>query len=283
MSDTSSSIFLAAGIAAVFGGGAGLIGANLASGVAVPVPMDATVTAEDAAQMPAAEFVISGETRDQLQTEMRRYLLENPEIMVEVIGLLEARQVAQAAEAEQQMVRDNAEALLNDGYSYVGGNPDGDITLVEFLDYQCGFCKRAHPEVMTLLEQDGNIRYVLKEMPILGPESLEASRAAIAVLIEDGAEVYAEFNDTLMTFGGALTSQVIDRLAERAGADVADMRAAMENNEEIDRRIADTRALAQTLEITGTPTFVLGDTLIRGFLPLPQMQEAVEAVRNTAN
>lgn len=276
---TTRPLTLAIAAAAIIGGGAGYFGGTLSTPDA-PVEM----VQKEAPQGEALSLLdLDDASRDALQGEMRRYLLENPEIIVEVIGLLEAQQVAEAAEAERQMVADAADDLFNDGFSYVGGNPNGDITLVEFLDYQCGFCKRAHAEVQTLIQQDGNIRYVVKELPILGPMSVEASRAAVAVLIEDGAAVYERFNDTLMTFGGQLSSQVIDGLAQRAGADVTAMRAAMENNEEIDERIAATRALAGALEITGTPTFVMGDTVIRGFLPLPQMEEAVAAVRNTAN
>ena len=97
---------------------------------------------------------------------------------MEAVQILEDRQAAQEAEAGAGMIATNAEALFDDGYSYIGGNPEGDVTLVEFLDYRCGYCKRAHPEVAELLAGDGNIRLIVKEFPILGEESTLSSRFA---------------------------------------------------------------------------------------------------------
>ncbi len=226
----------------------------------------------------AVSDTFDGETREALHGEIRAYLLSNPEIVMEMVGLIEARQQADAQAAEIDMVRDNADALFDDGFSYVGGNPEGDITIVEFLDYQCGFCKRAHDEVATLIEQDGNIRYIVKELPILGPMSTTAAQATLAVLENDGPDVYKAFNDALMRFGGRLNDQIIDRLAERSGADVEAMRSDMDSRE-VERQIAEVRTLAGALNISGTPTFVIGDTVVRGYMPLPRMQETVELVR----
>ncbi|WP_316015643.1 DsbA family protein [Roseobacter sp. HKCCA0434] len=229
--------------------------------------------------LPEEENALPPEERAVLQAEMRRYLLENPEIIMEVIGVLEAQQAAEAQQAELQMVRASADALYEDGYSFVGGNPEGDITLVEFLDYQCGYCKRAHPEVGALLEADGNIRLVVKEFPILGPVSETASRAAMSVLEGQGEDLYKAFSDALMEFPGRLDDQQIFRVAERVGVDVDAMRDGMDSAE-IDEQIAQNRALADRLEISGTPTFVLGETLIRGYLPRDQMAEAVRLTRS---
>lgn len=251
----------------------GLNIATLSASIEEPV-----VVAEVPAQPVIAE--LGDINRDTLHAEIRRYLLENPEIIVEVIDVLEAQRTANSQLAEQQMLRETNDVLLNDGYSFVGGNPDGDVTLVEFLDYQCTFCKRAHDEVAALLSSDGNIRLIVKEFPILGPVSETASRAALSVLAQQGDEIYEVFNDQLMRFPGQLNDEMIDRLAERAGADVAAMRANM-NSREIDAQIAQNRALAEQLQITGTPTFVLGDTFIRGYLPADQMAEAVRLTRST--
>ncbi|MBT8411781.1 MAG: thioredoxin domain-containing protein, partial [Octadecabacter sp.] len=98
--------------------------------------------------------------RDAFRAEVRAYLLENPEVLMEAIGVLEQRQAEAETMRDVQLAQVNADALFNDGYSYVGGNPDGDIMMVEFMDYRCGFCRRAHPEVAELLAQDGNIRIV---------------------------------------------------------------------------------------------------------------------------
>jgi len=238
-----------------------------------------TDTTAPAAPVEGASDPVSDLDREILQAEMRRYLLENPEIIMELVSVLESRQTADAQAVEQQMLRENADQLLDDGYSFVGGNPEGDVTLVEFLDYQCSFCKRAHPEVASLLAQDGNIRLIVKEFPILGPVSETASRAAMAVLLEQGPDLYETFNDAMMMFPGRLDDAMIDRLAERSGVDVAAMHARMDDSD-ITRQIAQNKQLAEQLQITGTPTFVLGDTMIRGYLPAEQMADAVRLTRS---
>ena len=140
---------------------------------------------------PAAAFDLSSMTDAERQTfrdEVRAYLLDNPEVLMEAIGVLEQRQAEAQASSDQELVKANAEALFNDGYSHIAGNPDGDVTMVEFLDYQCGYCKKAFPEVNQLLESDGDIRLIIKEFPILGDPSVMASRFAIAVKQLEGDE-----------------------------------------------------------------------------------------------
>ncbi|NNU80663.1 DsbA family protein [Halovulum dunhuangense] len=221
---------------------------------------------------------LSPADRDALRAEIRGYLLDNPEVLMEAIAVLEQRNAAAEANADAAAIAAHAEALYSDGVSHVMGNPQGDVTIVEFLDYQCGFCKRAHPEVMDLLAQDGNIRLIQKEFPILGPVSETASRAALAVLLDQGSEIYEAFTDAMMRFDGQLNPGVIRGLARDAGADVAAMEARMQDAD-ITRIIAENRSLATALQVSGTPTFVLGSELVRGYLPLPQMQERVRSVR----
>ena len=135
--------------------------------------------------------------REAFRAEVRAYLLENPEVIMEAVGILEAREQQARINADLEMARANQDALFNDPTSFVGGNPDGDITIVEFMDYRCGFCKRAFPEVQALLENDGNIRYVIKELPILGEQSVLASRFAIATKQIAGDEAYKSNNNQL--------------------------------------------------------------------------------------
>lgn len=213
--------------------------------------------------------------------EIRAYLIENPEILLEITEILEDKQADEQTLIDVEMVQDNADSLFNDGFSYVGGNPDGDITVVEFLDYQCGFCKRAHPDIQALVREDTNIRYVVKELPILGPSSTEASRAALAVLAGQGEETYKKFNDMLMRNQNQLNGAVIDKLAADSGVDVDAMHIRAEA-EDIEQMILHTRRLAGQIELTGTPTFVIGDTIIRGFIPLEDMEEIVANNRDGA-
>ena len=130
--------------------------------------------------------------------QVRAYLLENPEVIMEAVQVLEERQANEQAQGDVALVANNAAAIFADGYSWVGGNPEGDITVVEFLDYRCSFCRRAHPEVLDLVQGDGNIRYIVKEFPILGENSVLSSRFALAVRAVAGDEAYAEANASLM-------------------------------------------------------------------------------------
>ncbi len=227
-----------------------------------------------------AQSDMSEADRAALHAEIRNYLLENPEIIMEVIGILDERRAAGAASAEASMVADNAGAIYDDGYSFVGGNPDGDVTIVEFVDYQCGFCRKSHPEMRELVESDGGIRLVVKELPILGPGSELASRAAISTLISEGPEAYERLNHALMALDGQVTEAALDRALADVGLDPARVRAGMDDDE-ITRRLRETRGLAQTLEISGTPTFVFGDRMVRGYVELAAMRGLVEQLRAT--
>lgn len=225
----------------------------------------------DLSNMTDAERAAFGE-------EVRAYLMQNPQVIMEAVQQLEQQQQAQAAQEDLSLVQVNAEALFNDGYSFVGGNPDGDITLVEFMDYRCGYCRRAHAEVAQLLESDGNIRWIIKEFPILGEASVLSSRFAVATRQIAGDEAYEQVHDALMTFNQDITEDTLRRLGDSLALDTDAIITQM-NSEDVTREISETRALAQRLKISGTPTFVLQDELLRGYLPLDQMQAIVEAKR----
>ncbi|WP_282093324.1 DsbA family protein [Epibacterium ulvae] len=211
--------------------------------------------------------------------EVRSYLLQNPEVILEAIDLLEQQQQVAEVQRDNQLVQENLAELVDDGYSWVGGNPDGDITLVEFTDYRCPYCRRAMPEVAKLLAQDGNIRFVIKEFPILGEASLISSRFAVAVKQLEGPEAYKEVHDALFELPGEPNDVTLGRLAEGFGLDAEAILARM-NEEVVTDELRRTRALAQRMAISGTPSFVLGDELLRGFLPADQMQLMAIAQRD---
>ncbi|MFW2544072.1 DsbA family protein [Primorskyibacter sp. 2E107] len=210
--------------------------------------------------------------------KIREYLLENPQVIMEAVAVLEEREANQQAAADVSLVSDNSEALFNDGYSWVGGNPDGDITIVEFSDYRCGYCRKAHPEVSELIESDGNIRFILKEFPILGEASLDSSKFAIATKIVAGDDAYKQVHDALITLGGAPTEPALTRIATSLGLDADAIKAEM-NSDEVMRRIAETRALAQAMKINGTPSFVMAGEMVRGYVPLDGMRSIVAEAR----
>lgn len=221
---------------------------------------------------------MTAEERAIFRAEVRAYLLENPEVIMEAVAVLEQRQSADKAAQDMTLVRVNAEDIFNDGYSWVGGNPEGDITLVEFVDYRCGYCRRAHDEVKELVESDGNIRIIVKEFPILGDASMASSRFAIAVKQLAGADAYEAANDALIRLRSDANAVTLGKLAGSLGLD-ADAIIAHMDSDEVSLEIQKTRELAQRLQITGTPTFVMQDDMLRGYVPLEQMREIVDAIR----
>ncbi len=231
--------------------------------------------------LPAAAFDVENMTdaeRDAFGREVRAFLLENPDVFLEVIQVLEQRRANEAAAAELALVSDNAKAIFDDGYSWVGGNPDGDVTIVEFLDYRCGFCKRAFPQVEQLIATDGNIRLVIKEYPILGEASQLASRYAIATKNLEGDDAYKAVHDAMMGLRGEVTEDTLERISDDLGFDHEDILVEMESPG-ITEIIQANYALARILEIQGTPSFVMGERMVRGYVELDQMRAIVADIR----
>jgi protein-disulfide isomerase len=225
---------------------------------------------------------LSAAERDAFRAEVRAYLLENPEVLMEAIGVLEQRQAAAEGERDAMALAANADAIFNSAFDWVGGNPDGDVVLVEFMDYRCSFCRRAHPEVEDLIALDGNIRYVVKEFPILGEQSVLASRFAIATRIVHGDDAYGAMNDALMVMRGDVTEASLMATANELGLDPGPIMEAMDDPL-VAQTISYNRDLATRLSISGTPSFVFGDQLVRGYVPLDGMLQIVEAVRSETN
>lgn len=216
--------------------------------------------------------------RAAFRAEVREYLLDNPDVIMEAVAVLEQREAAAQESADSEMVRALADEIFDGGYSWVGGNPEGDVTLVEFIDYRCGYCRRAHDDVNELVESDGNIRLVIKEFPILGPESMASSRFAVAARQVAGDEAYHAAKEALIRMTGEVNEVSLSRLADSLGLDADAILVQMESPE-VTEVISRTRELAQRLGINGTPTFVLPDRMVRGYVPLDGMREIVADVR----
>ncbi len=226
---------------------------------------------------PALAQNLSSAEKETINAQIRAYILQNPEIIVEAMQVLEQREQNAQANADRDLVASMREPLENDGYSLISGNPDGDVTLIEFLDYRCGYCKQAHDGVKALIASDPNIKFIIKEFPILGPESTFASRAAMASL-QQGADAYLNFNDAMMRHRGDLDQHTVMRIAGEAGIDQAKLDEDIQNPE-IAANIRETYGLARRLDISGTPAFIIGDTIVRGFLPYDSLKEIVEEQR----
>ena len=205
---------------------------------------------------------------------VRDYLLGNPEVIEEAIGMLRAKREAEERRRVEAAIAENGEALRAHPMSPVSGNAGGDVTVVEFFDYRCGFCKRALPAIEALLEEDANVRVVWKEFPILGPVSGFAARAAMAA---DRQGKYYPFHLALMK-EPELTEGRVLAIAAEAGLDLERLRQDMEDPA-IQAYLDETRALAQEIGISGTPAFVVGGKLVPGAVDAARLKELVAAAR----
>ncbi len=214
-------------------------------------------------------------TADEFGARVRAYLLANPQVLREVFAELTKQENAAAERDRKERVAALSEDLRNDGFSFVAGNPDGDVTIVEFFDYRCGYCKRSFPDLMKTVEEDGNIRLVLKEFPVLGPESVLAAQAAIAAA---GQDKYMELHRAMMSVRGGLTLERILNMATDVGIDTEKLQADMES-EETRAVIEKNYRLAKILDIQGTPAFVIGDEFVPGAISHTDMLKFVAAAR----
>jgi len=220
---------------------------------------------------------LSAAQKTEVEQVLRAYLLKNPEIIVEAINELQRRDTAAAAESQRAAMKSMSAELTTDPNDPVMGNPDGDVTMVEFFDYRCGFCKRVFDDVQTLIKEDGNIRYVLKEFPILGDDSVYASRAAMAVWLHQ-RDKYPAIHTALMRSKGGLSNAKVMELAKEAGIDTKALGEQM-NDPKIAQSFASTQAQAEALGITGTPAFIIGQNLAPGAISLSAMKQLVDAAR----
>jgi len=206
---------------------------------------------------------------------VRDYLLRNPEVIVEAMRELELREQRARIEMQRRGLSEHRNEIFQDPDAPVMGNPQGDVTLVEFFDYQCGYCKSVFPDLQRLMQADGKVRVVLKELPILGPASIVAAKASLAAQKQGK---YAPFHNTLMGLRGPLDEDKIFRAAQSVGLDVARLKTDMEAPE-ITAQIERNLQLAEDLQINGTPAFIAGDRLIPGAVPLDRLMELVRAQR----
>ncbi len=222
----------------------------------------------------SAESLSEAQKKD-VEAVIQDYLLNNPEIITKAIEVLQTRQ----REAEVRKTREALVAqrsrLFDDATSPVGGNPDGDVTVVEFFDYRCGVCKRVHPIVAKLIEEDPKIRRIYKEWPILGPDSVTAAHAALASRKQGK---YLAFHKAMMEARGRLNRDAVMKIAKRVGLDTTQLARDMESPE-IKQILARNSTLAAALKLNGTPSFVIGDTLLRGGRGLAGLQKLVAEAR----
>jgi protein-disulfide isomerase len=221
----------------------------------------------------AAEF--SDSQRKEMESIIRDYLLANPELLREVGQLLDQKEKLAEEEQRRGGLASNAAQIFRDKNDFVAGNPNGNVTMVEFFDYNCGWCKKGFPEVMSLLETDKDLKIVMKEFPIFGGDSDYAAQAAIAA---NKQGKYWALHVAMMSHEGKITKETVDELAAAQGLDMARLKKDMESPETagiLERN----RTLAQSLAINGTPAFIIDDKLVPGYLPKAELAGAINDVR----
>ncbi len=210
-----------------------------------------------------------------LGRNIRAYLMANPEVLVEAMQELERKQDNQRDTQAVKAIQQQQSALLQDPETPVIGNPKGDVTIVEFSDYQCPYCKKAHTAVKSVLASDGNVRLVYKDLPILGEASKISAVAALAS-IKQGK--YEAFHDALMTNNAKLDADRIFEIAASVGIDVARLKADMDDPK-IKAIIDRNMALAQDLGVRGTPAFVIGKQFVPGAIEAPALKQLIADAR----
>lgn len=244
--------------------------AALATGLALVFSAPGVAWAEHKAKSPA---------QLEMEETIHQYLIDHPEVIVEVLRILRQREQAAESERLRASLAAHREALLNDPTSPVFGNPDGDVTLVEFFDYHCTYCKRSLDDVNAIIESDPGVRVVYKEFPVLGPDSVVAARAALASRKQDPDKYFA-FHNAMMSSRGRLTEPRIMDIAAEIGFDTERLKtdmAAPDVEETIQRNLA----LAEALGIGGTPTFIIGDELIPGAAGLNTFKRLIARARSS--
>ena len=225
----------------------------------------------------AQEF--SAPQKSEIEHIIRDYLVSHPEVLQEAIAELEKRQAAAELEKTKAAVVGNAETLFNSGRQVVLGNPKGDVTMVEFFDYNCGYCKRAMADMMSLLKTDPNLRIVLKEFPVLGAGSVEAAKVAVAVRMQDkDGKKYIDFHQKLLGGRGQADKARALAVAQEVGFDKKRIEADMESDE-AKVSLEETLKLGETLGLSGTPSYVVGTDVVVGAVGLDALRTKVSGAR----
>lgn len=221
---------------------------------------------------------LSSDQKKAVADLIRETLLKNPEIIQEALVELERRNTVAQAEAQKSAVTAEKARLTDPATSVILGNPQGDVTVVEFMDYNCGFCKRAMEDVRALAKDDPKLKIVIKDFPILGPDSVEASRVALAVKSQLQGQKYFDFHTKLMATKGRVNGAKALEIARDAGADVERVKKDMDGPA-VKAAIEDTVALGDRLGLTGTPAFIVGDEVVFGAVGAGPLKSKIDSVR----
>ena len=216
--------------------------------------------------------------KNEINKLIKNYILDNPEIIIEAIEIFQKKQSFNAIKKEKEIINSLSSELYNDPNSYFFGNENSELNIVEFIDYNCGYCKKNHEVMMNIINANNDIKYIIKELPILGESSLLASKFAIIIYFVDGPKIYEKFYDLLMKHNSQLNFEVLNRIANKVGSSVIDFNSRL-NTDRVNNVILKNLTLADKLSIDGTPTFIIEDNIFRGFISFDQLQEIIDNFR----
>jgi protein-disulfide isomerase len=222
---------------------------------------------------------LSASQRGEVERIIREYLIAHPEVIQDAMAELELRQSAADAEKHKAAIKQYSQAIFNSPRQVVLGNPDGNVTFVEFFDYNCGYCKRAMDDMLALMKDDPKLKVVLKEFPVLGPGSLEAAQVAVAVRMQDKTgKKYLEFHQKLLTGRGQVDKARALAVAKDIGLDMARLEKDLASPE-IKATLQESFKLAEALGLSGTPSYVIGDNVVVGAVGVEALREKVNTSR----
>jgi protein-disulfide isomerase len=232
------------------------------------------------AAAPAGAQSFSPDQRGEIERIIKDYLLKHPELLQEVMSELEKRQTAADAEKHRGAIKELSATIFNSSRQVTLGNLQGDVTVVEFFDYNCGYCKRAMTDMLDLLKVDGKVRFVLKEFPVLGEGSMQAAQVAVAVRMQDktGGKKYLEFHQKLLASRGSIDKARAVAAAKEVGLDVARIEKDLAS-EEVKATLEESYKIAEALGLNGTPSYVVGSDVVIGAVGLKVLKEKVNTAR----
>ena len=248
--------------------------AGFATLIAVTMLMPPLASAQTPPTQP-----FSTDQRQEIEGIVKDYLMAHPEVLQEVMDALDKHQKEADADKARATIRDNKATIFNSAHQVVLGNPQGSVTMVEFFDYNCGFCKRAMPDMLDLLKTNSDLKFVLKEFPVLGEGSVEAARVAVAARMQDSSgKKYIEFHQKLLGGRGPADKAHALAAAKDTGFDMARIEKDM-NSDEVKATIDENMKLADALGVSGTPSYVVGSELVVGAVGLDSLKEKIAAAR----
>jgi protein-disulfide isomerase len=237
------------------------------------LPLTIVLLAAAAPAVTAADF--TPDQRKAIEAIVGDYLKNHPEVMIDAMQAADDKLKAEAKDKAQQALAAHRKELLDDPLSPTAGNPQGDVTLVEFFDYRCPYCKQVEPALEKLVGEDRQLRFVYKEFPVLGPESETAARVALAAKKQGK---YDAFHRAMMAIGGHIDEATIYKVAASVGLDVDKVKQDLKSAD-VEKELKATFALADLLDISGTPAFVVGDTIVPGALSAAALKQLIATAR----